>query len=695
MDKRSEASKKLTAEASMSQHAMPAKQDLTEYVAWAAKGSGGAWELRWPGREGADWYVVWRVGQAGSERAIVAEGESLEQLNGSVDFDNSYLGEHQVEAYKGNHMVGVSAIGGMPKSSKLSPNRPKWLPSRRSIAREPHNKADLAYHLFQWKKWADLAPDAPDEHEQTGEPEIDIVNGARRITTPMRITKTPGQIITFPASVATLYPGAIVQSRDAITNGLLTSAGIVARERATLRVAISALGSGQSVQVENPDYGKVLDAIKGAVFNKTGVSELLDFKHTSAHTSSETTLKLGLSPNSLGFSAKLNIEGSLKEKQNTVVVYLYERAFTASCVVEDADELINDDFTEERMTRLVTFGNMGHENPPVYVSDVFYGRFLIFTITSSESVGKIEAAVSASFSAFEGLNPTLKAEYQAAMNESEIRLITQGATPTILQHLIAGTIANYFKEPVKLHEYTIIGYAVSSLFPNRVARMSETAEYDRVVWEEALGLHVADAFPGLRDTEFSLGVDSAYTVKGAMPHSLAIFSRRGALAFYDLDDGRIKTGPGAIGQIWPSLRNSIFADGIDAICRYDADRGRIILFKGGKCREVSIYDGASGYTYDIASRFPGLRNTIFADGVDAASLVPGHTKDYYFFKGDKYIRYDTHSEEIIAGPEEIISAWSHLAHSAFANGVSEVCLDPQTEAYLCFFKGDRFVRYIW
>ncbi|WP_181923895.1 thiol-activated cytolysin family protein [Streptomyces inhibens] len=274
---------------------------------------------------------------AGGGEEIVAQSDDLASLILPKDIDTGARGQYVVLATAGGKPAEASAAG----------------------VGAPGGKADQAGHLSNWKKWSQLAPHNPDEKKPRGEKQVDYVNGVRRTRQSWTETKTRDEIVTFNPSIDMLHPGAIVQADPPIRQGYLVSAQIEDTERAPLRVSVDVLSADNSKVVQVPSHGSVLDAIKGIVRGKPNLSPDTVFRKTEGYSSTETALQLGLSGSCGGFSGSLDIEGKREETQNTLVVYLRERDFTASCDLSTPDALINDAFTEDRATQLINRGTMG------------------------------------------------------------------------------------------------------------------------------------------------------------------------------------------------------------------------------------------------------------------------------------------------------------------------------------------------
>ncbi|CAO2827296.1 unnamed protein product [Amaranthus hypochondriacus] len=161
-------------------------------------------------------------------------------------------------------------------------------------------------------------------------------------------------------------------------------------------------------------------------------------------------------------------------------------------------------------------------------------------------------------------------------------------------------------------------------------------------------------------------------------------------------DDKILYGPDYIGDVFSSLKCTVFASqGIDcAFASHDA--GHAYIFSGDICAKWryaldSPNDRIVLGPKPIADMFHFLRGTVFECGVDAAfeSYIPFEA---YLFKGDQYacINYSTHNGHLIT-IAPIRQNWPCLRGTMFENGFDAAFhLHVPNDAYL--FKGDSYGR---
>jgi hypothetical protein len=118
---------------------------------------------------------------------------------------------------------------------------------------------------------------------------------------------------------------------------------------------------------------------------------------------------------------------------------------------------------------------------------------------------------------------------------------------------------------------------------------------------------------------------------------------------------------------------------------------RIYFFKGGLWFEYDPRAGTDRVVkgpVPIGDRFAGL-DAAFAGGIDAA--VNWGDGFVYLFKGNRYWKYDALRERVdTVAPRKISEGWPTLP-ADFAAGIDAAFNSGSGRAY--FFKGDRYVRY--
>ncbi|MFI9162469.1 thiol-activated cytolysin family protein [Kitasatospora aureofaciens] len=340
---------------------------------------------------------------------------------------------------------------------------PSVTPARQSVVGfgDSQEKADIRKHLDQWRKWSHLVKELSYKKEKVGEPQFDTSTGRLRTTQKWRLQNTPQNALLLSAG-NWCFPGAIVQSRSLIDQGILKSAQVQDEHRAPLEVTISKL-VGESKTVDPPTMGKVMEAIGQIFGDKECPSTDPHFKRIEAYTATEIALEIGVSASYGKCAAEISTRLKRKEKHNSVAVYLREYAFDAKCSLSTPGALFNDDFTEAELRKLVNQKDMGYDNPPLVVSAVHYGRMVLFILTSTATETEIGLALNASYQGFANVDAKVKGEYQNLFKASSLEVIGRGVTADVMSALIQGDHKSLFPQNQPYASYSILGFTALTL----------------------------------------------------------------------------------------------------------------------------------------------------------------------------------------------------------------------------------------
>ncbi|MFI9322622.1 thiol-activated cytolysin family protein [Kitasatospora aureofaciens] len=354
-------------------------------------------------------------------------------------------------------------------------------PSRQSVVGfgDSQEKADIRKHLDQWRKWSHLVKELSYKKEKVGEPQFDTSTGRLRTTQKWRLQNTPQNALLLSAG-NWCFPGAIVQSRSLIDQGILKSAQVQDEHRAPLEVTISKL-VGESKTVDPPTMGKVMEAIGQIFGDKECPSTDPHFKRIEAYTATEIALEIGVSASYGKCAAEISTRLKRKEKHNSVAVYLREYAFDAKCSLSTPGALFNDDFTEAELRKLVNQKDMGYDNPPLVVSAVHYGRMVLFILTSTATETEIGLALNASYQGFANVDAKVKGEYQNLFKASSLEVIGRGVTADVMSALIQGDHKSLFPQNQPYASYSILGFTALTLTGDP-CWMGEETTYDATSW---------------------------------------------------------------------------------------------------------------------------------------------------------------------------------------------------------------------
>ncbi|KAM7486051.1 hypothetical protein LguiA_002060 [Lonicera macranthoides] len=154
----------------------------------------------------------------------------------------------------------------------------------------------------------------------------------------------------------------------------------------------------------------------------------------------------------------------------------------------------------------------------------------------------------------------------------------------------------------------------------------------------------------------------------------------------------IDLGPMSIGDFFPSIRNTIFATGIDAAFTSSA-KNEVYIFRSNIYILLNFVSGnIIGGPKKITDGFYSLKDTIFEHGIDAA-FASSEYNEAYIFKGDQYALINfapgTTNDYLLNPPKKITLGFPSLKGTVFKDGLDAAfSAKAKNEAYI--FKGNSY-----
>ena len=332
-------------------------------------------------------------------------------------------------------------------------------------------------------------------------------------STKYSMTSTPEKIVMFSPDREILWPGAMIQGRSH-RFGVGSMLPLVIRERAPIKVSIPSLAKDDNFRVVNaPDQAEVNQAIglmiSGATQSALATPSTIQFTMSDFNSEKSFALKANMSGRYMGFQASASGGVSTRANERTVMVYFIEKMFEV--VVEPPQSpgaFFSDGFTRDKLDEQIALGRLGPDNPPLYVSNIVYGRMMAFTLTSSANMSDIQAALNASYKGvFAKFDASVNARHVALLQNSKISVTSLGGESAATTAVIAsGDWSQYFKSGAKLTSAYPLSYTLRNLADGSIAKVSESTDYDIrecALKSAAFSGFVLDSF----ETDFS---DAAY-----------------------------------------------------------------------------------------------------------------------------------------------------------------------------------------
>ena len=177
---------------------------------------------------------------------------------------------------------------------------------------------------------------------------------------------------------------------------------------------------------------------------------------------------------------------------------------------------------------------------------------------------------------------------------------------------------------------------------------------------------------------------------------IVFFFRGSRYVAVDGRTGRAEPGgprPIAGDPRWPGFDAAGFGRDLQAVLPLGP--GLAHVFRGRVCLVAHVVGGSlrAGTVHRIVDLYPGLADTTFADGLDAAvDTGPGVA---FLFRGTHYVRYDLVHRQIAPGyPAPIVperGPFADFVAAGFTDGV-DAALNGG-DGTLLFFRGTRYLRY--
>jgi len=370
---------------------------------------------------------------------------------------------------------------------------------------EPQNVEQVGDFLESLPSWNQFAPaESTQPPTPAGEPEnqedvtmdVEVVtdDGSTELlenvtyscqAQPYTLTDNPEQIAMYSPDREILYAGGLIQGKSH-RDGLGSLLGLPISERAPINVSIPGLANDDNFRtVERPNQANVDQAIGSMIGNATasGLStpSSISFKMETYHSEKQSALQMGLSGNYLGFEGSASGSIDRNQSETTITAQFYQKMYEV--VVEapqSPGDFFSDEFTEARLQQQVNQGRIGPDNLPVYVSNIVYGRMMMFSLTSTASESDIRATMQAGYNSIGGsVEANMSAKQQSILSESKIKITSIGGdAEATLAMIRSGDWSQYFTENAPLSSASPMSYTFRNLGDGSIASVSETTEYN-------------------------------------------------------------------------------------------------------------------------------------------------------------------------------------------------------------------------
>ena len=306
--------------------------------------------------------------------------------------------------------------------------------------------------------------------EETGEPAETQDVTYTCTSTPYSLTSNPEQIVMYNPDASILWPGSLIQGKSYV-DGRGSLLGLTIAERAPIQVAITDFFNDNPAQfVENPGLVTVTKAIGDMVgdaeADNLDTPSSIQFSIETYRSESDFAASFNLSGSYLGFSASASGEKTKKASETTVAVHFYQQMFTVSVAPpQTPGAFFSDAFTGAKLQEQVNLGKMGPANLPVYLSEVVYGRMMMFTMTSTASEDEIRGTINAAYNGIgSSASGSLSASQKNILQESKIAITSYGGSADATLAMIrSGDWSQYFTKRAALTSAKPLSYTFRTI----------------------------------------------------------------------------------------------------------------------------------------------------------------------------------------------------------------------------------------
>lgn len=299
---------------------------------------------------------------------------------------------------------------------------------------------------------------------------------------PYTLSDTPDQIVMYDPNRSILYAGAMIQGKSH-KNQVGSLQGLQIAERNPITVSIPDLPTGANQRTVFPTQGNV-DSVRGemigsAVANDLATPSSSHFEMASYHSEASFALSSKLSARYLRFEGTASGSTSRGVSETTVTAHYTEKMYTVT-VEPPVGGFFSEDFTNEVLANYVGQKLIGPDNLPVYISEIVYGRSMMFSVTSSASESQIRAAMQASY---DGLvnsgSGSIDVQHKTVLQNSRIAITSLGGPAAATQAMIqSGDWTQYFTHTAQLSEAVPISYTFTNVGDGSVAAVTEATSYN-------------------------------------------------------------------------------------------------------------------------------------------------------------------------------------------------------------------------
>lgn len=281
-----------------------------------------------------------------------------------------------------------------------------------------------------------------------------------------------------------IFPGALLKADQSLLENLPTLIP-VNRGKTTISVNLPGLKNGESnLTVENPSNSTVRTAVNNLVekwiqkYSKThAVPARMQYESISAQSMSQLQAKFGADFSKVGAPLNVDFSSVHKGEKQVFIANFRQVYYTASVDSPNSPSaLFGSGITP---TDLINRG-VNSKTPPVYVSNVSYGRAMYVKFETTSKSTKVQAAIDA---VVKGAKLKAGTEYENILKNTKITAVVLGGNPGEASKVITGNIDTLKDLIQKGSNFSAqspavpISYTTSFVKDNSIATIQNNTDY--------------------------------------------------------------------------------------------------------------------------------------------------------------------------------------------------------------------------
>ena len=253
-----------------------------------------------------------------------------------------------------------------------------------------------------------------------------------------QVVNTQAELALLKSYPDVAWPGALVQGAT-INNNAFSPIGLPrAAGRIRLATEFTGANSGLSQSTDLPIMSAtaVDDARRGLLqrLAPRGSTGMIFANYESAETLREALVKLAVAYEGSGLTASGDLHWNSAYNENTIVAKFTQVFYRVQFDPSDDSPFFGPSVTLDDVKRWASPGN-----PPLYVSEVKYGRILLVRFTGTMSKDTLAAAVKAAYSGFSG---SAAAAYKSKFSSVRMEILSVGSRADQAVGLVNATTAD-------------------------------------------------------------------------------------------------------------------------------------------------------------------------------------------------------------------------------------------------------------